>query len=94
MGFSTSDDSWLFDLNKQVHYVEMHLNYFAMPNLFCNFAPDENVMSIVIAGVTYTVLLDDFITLENWISYFNAKVSNQNVKIVNVPNPNTWENVL
>ena len=72
----------------------MHLNHIAIPNLFCNFAVDQNVMSVRIAGVLHTVLLDDFITVSNWIQYFNAKVANQTVKIVNVPNANTWEPVL
>jgi hypothetical protein len=51
-------------------------------------------MSVTINAVTYTVTIDDFISLADWATYFNTKVTNQNIKIVEVANANSWENVL
>jgi len=42
----------------------------------CNFAEQEQVFQVTVAGITYTVLLEDFVTASTFAAYINAKLSN------------------
>lgn len=64
-----------------------------MDNIFCNFAEIESEFTVTVAGIPYTIQLDDFIENSNFHLYWNAKSPNQNLKMVPVA-VNSWENVV
>ena len=64
-----------------------------MDNIFSNFAQIEEVLTITVGGVPFTVLLQDYITYATFAQYWNAKCENQNLRMV-IQATNPWDNVI